>query len=544
MVESVGRPPAGRKRPSRPRPPPLFFLFSKARALPSTQLPNTPGGVASTDFFDTPTSAGDSCASPRTFALKLTRASPLPPSADGATTPPPPPATRVRVCYAAASLAGSDPRHPAAPASGPGPTKPNQDAWIAHERAGGGESLLLGVLDGHGVDGGRVSAAAAARLPRLAADAGLGRSDAGAAAGGLSKGDAAPGGAARWPGVRGPPSADTARRRRAGAEAAVAAPVPAWQGGAPGPPAAPALPSGSTEEEEDEDTSSGGGGSGTPLASGSAGSGGGISSSAGSGGPSLASAAAQAAGAAAGPTHTHHHHSHHSHHPTAVSSRPARAAGGVLALDAALARAHACVLSAPGIDCSLSGSTAALAAIDADGLSLAHVGDSRILLGRLDPASPGDLLPTLALTEDHTPGRPDEARRILAHRGRIGSYTHGGQPVGPLRVWLPHADAPGLCMTRALGDTVAAAAGVTARAETGARALEAGDRYLVLLSDGVHEFWANDDIMAAVHAVACAGGSPADAAAALVRVARGQWEAAEAGAADDCTAVVAFLDVA
>ena len=463
----------------------------------------------------------------------------------------------MRVVYAAASLAGADPRHSAGLPTGPGPSKANQDAWIAHERAGGGESLLLGVLDGHGVDGGLVSAAAAARLPRLAADAGLGRSDAGGAAGGLAKKGSPGHGSGRWPGVRGPPSADTARRRGLSAgEGGVGGrhqvPLPGWARDARD--AHPATPPTDEEEDDDEDASSGGGGcSGTPLASGSAGSGaadgggsGGNSSSAWSGGPSHASGGAAAAGGAAGVgAPAHHHHRHHHHHPTAVSSRLARAAGAVLALDAALARAHACVLAAPGIDCSLSGSTAALAAIDGDGLAVAHVGDSRILLGRLDPAGApgGQLLPALALTDDHTPGRPDEARRILAARGRIGSYTHCGQPVGPLRVWLPHADAPGLCMTRALGDTVAAAAGVTARAETGARRLEAGDRYLVLLSDGVHEFWSNDDIMATVHAVAGAGGSPADAAAALVRVARGQWEAAEAGAADDCTAVVAFLDV-
>lgn len=152
------------------------------------------------------------------------------------------------------------------------------------------------------------------------------------------------------------------------------------------------------------------------------------------------------------------------------------------------------------------------------------------------------LLPALALTSDHVPTRPDEASRIYAHRGRIGAYSDNGVPVGPLRVWLPSVDAPGLCMTRAVGDAVGALAGVSARAEVAARPLSRRDRYLVLVSDGVHEFSSNDEIMAAVHRVALAGGGPAEAARALVAAAKLQWVAEEWGASDDCTAVVAFLE--
>ena len=152
------------------------------------------------------------------------------------------------------------------------------------------------------------------------------------------------------------------------------------------------------------------------------------------------------------------------------------------------------------------------------------------------------LLPALALTSDHVPTRPDEASRIYAHRGRIGAYSDNGVPVGPLRVWLPSVDAPGLCMTRAVGDAVGALAGVSARAEVSARPVSRRDKYLVLVSDGVHEFSTNDEIMAAVHAIACRGGGPAEAAAALVAAAKEKWIAEEWGASDDCTAVVAFLE--
>jgi len=32
----------------------------------------------------------------------------------------------------------------------------------------------------------------------------------------------------------------------------------------------------------------------------------------------------------------------------------------------------------------------------------------------------------------------------------------GGRPVGPLRVWLQYFDAPGLAMTRSMGDKLGA----------------------------------------------------------------------------------------
>lgn len=39
------------------------------------------------------------------------------------------------------------------------------------------------------------------------------------------------------------------------------------------------------------------------------------------------------------------------------------------------------------------------------------------------------------------------------------------EPIGPLRVWLKYDDVPGLAMTRSLGDSVAAKAGVIAEPE-------------------------------------------------------------------------------
>lgn len=50
-------------------------------------------------------------------------------------------------------------------------------------------------------------------------------------------------------------------------------------------------------------------------------------------------------------------------------------------------------------------------------------------------------------------------------QGRIKPYIFDGMAVGPKRVWLPHADSPGLSMTRAFGDQLGASVGVTSEPE-------------------------------------------------------------------------------
>ena len=63
-----------------------------------------------------------------------------------------------------------------------------------------------------------------------------------------------------------------------------------------------------------------------------------------------------------------------------------------------------------------------------------------------------------------------------------------GVPVGPSRVWLATADSPGLSMSRAFGDALAATVGVTDEPDLVDVALGPADRYLLLASDGVFEF--------------------------------------------------------
>ena len=45
--------------------------------------------------------------------------------------------------------------------------------------------------------------------------------------------------------------------------------------------------------------------------------------------------------------------------------------------------------------------------------------------------------------------------------GKLESYSdEDGEPVGPLRVWIPGKNVPGLAMTRSFGDYYASTVGV------------------------------------------------------------------------------------
>lgn len=48
-------------------------------------------------------------------------------------------------------------------------------------------------------------------------------------------------------------------------------------------------------------------------------------------------------------------------------------------------------------------------------------------------------------------------------QGRLEPYRIGCEEMGPCRVWLAGSDTPGLSMTRAFGDAVAATVGVIAQ---------------------------------------------------------------------------------
>lgn len=104
------------------------------------------------------------------------------------------------------------------------------------------------------------------------------------------------------------------------------------------------------------------------------------------------------------------------------------------------------------LDATQSGSTASVIYHDhrQNTLHIAHVGDSRCVLGKYNPeAAEHDRWTALDLTVDHKPNAPEERRRIEAAGGRV-VYDGGWN----YRVYARNHRGPGLNMSRAMGDLV------------------------------------------------------------------------------------------
>ncbi|CAM9241505.1 unnamed protein product [Chrysoparadoxa australica] len=212
-------------------------------------------------------------------------------------------------------------------------------------------------------------------------------------------------------------------------------------------------------------------------------------------------------------------------------------------------------LGRSGLDCSCSGATCVMATIKDGTITVANLGDSRCVLGRMVRGQ----LNAVQLSHDHKPDRPDERDRIVAVGGQVVGSRHlivgNGRsgairiPVGPSRVWYTsRGETMGLAMSRSLGDNIAHDSGVSAEAEVITHVMDANDQFLILGSDGV---WDVIDINQSVQLVhgyiaQCEGkGSecrwdPQDAASLVAHTARKRWEGMSA-MVDDITCVVVKL---
>ncbi len=120
------------------------------------------------------------------------------------------------------------------------------------------------------------------------------------------------------------------------------------------------------------------------------------------------------------------------------------------------------------IDTEFSGSTGVMGTVRKRTLTVANIGDSRVILGRRDPADGrlkgvevsegamgclhGFVSAEMAVhhivqvSSDHKPDREDEQKRILARGGRVFAVEYEDGVDGPPRVWLGHMDIPGACV--------------------------------------------------------------------------------------------------
>ena len=102
------------------------------------------------------------------------------------------------------------------------------------------------------------------------------------------------------------------------------------------------------------------------------------------------------------------------------------------------------------------------------------------------------------MTTPQCPSIPDEQARIVAAGGIVSQQSDSfGVLCGPHRVWIADRNnpVPGLAMSRAFGNSVAASVGVISKPVITRHTIDSKDRFLVLASDGIWEFLSNKEVI-------------------------------------------------
>ena len=197
------------------------------------------------------------------------------------------------------------------------------------------------------------------------------------------------------------------------------------------------------------------------------------------------------------------------------------------------------LISDPRVDTSLSGTTAVVSLLRGNKLFVNNAGDSRIVKGVKVNGS-RRVLRAVDLSQDHKPDDPKEKQRINAVGGRVFAMTYDDGIPGPARVWLAHADLPGLAMSRSMCDCVGKEAGVTSDPECFVYELGPEDDCLVLASDGLWEFMTSQEVIDIVAACRKISKNPRDAILKLVEESTRRWKREEP-VIDDTTVVLVYL---
>eukprot|EP00357_Protocruzia_adherens_P032191 CAMPEP_0115046528 /NCGR_PEP_ID=MMETSP0216-20121206/48797_1 /TAXON_ID=223996 /ORGANISM="Protocruzia adherens, Strain Boccale" /LENGTH=581 /DNA_ID=CAMNT_0002429615 /DNA_START=83 /DNA_END=1828 /DNA_ORIENTATION=+ len=188
-------------------------------------------------------------------------------------------------------------------------------------------------------------------------------------------------------------------------------------------------------------------------------------------------------------------------------------------------------------DTNFSGTTVVSVMLLGNKLWCSNVGDSRAVLARKTEES----WHSIPLSRDHKPDDILEKQRIYECDGRVEPFREAnGDPIGPHRVWLKNENAPGLAMSRSLGDQVAARVGVIPEPEILNFELTHEDKFIVLASDGVWEFLKNEDVISMIIPF-WEQDDPEGACERVIRAATQRWRE-EDEIVDDITMVVVFLD--
>lgn len=103
---------------------------------------------------------------------------------------------------------------------------------------------------------------------------------------------------------------------------------------------------------------------------------------------------------------------------------------------------------------------------------------------------------TTDLSIDHKPMLPNEKKRIQNSGGEVRKLEGDV----PHRVFVRGRAFPGLAMSRALGDAIANAVGVSPEPDIAVVKIDAQDEFVILASDGVWEFLKSKTVSEAAHA--------------------------------------------
>ena len=179
-------------------------------------------------------------------------------------------------------------------------------------------------------------------------------------------------------------------------------------------------------------------------------------------------------------------------------------------------------------DCVLSGTTATIAVVSEGKLVVGNVGDSVAFLVQTD----GEII---EMTTSHRPDLPQERERIEQKGGVVRSLLGDPTP----RLCLRHKDAPGLAMSRSLGDTLSKDIGASAKPDLYEHTLTPQDEFILLGSDGIWDFI--DPLEAAKIVKSLGKAEVSSAAEAITKLAWSRWVAEEIDYVDDLTVIIVYL---
>ena len=148
-------------------------------------------------------------------------------------------------------------------------------------------------------------------------------------------------------------------------------------------------------------------------------------------------------------------------------------------------------------DADRSGTTCVLVIQLEEHIICANAGDSRAII-IYDEHYDDNLMHSkvFPLSYDCKPELPNERKRILARGGIVErAYDPYYGETGPYRVWGRGEDAPGLAMSRSIGDMDAKRFGVIPNPQIVEYTIDYFTKYLIMASDGIWEFISNEQAM-------------------------------------------------